>query len=124
MDRLHPFRCPGYDHLQKDQRSPFDSYAVQYVIIGYRMDFKGWRYWDPNMKSELHRIARCSVNPFSLFASLAYSQLIDAPTRYPLQNTPCQSVACHPVPPSDSIISVTCSLPLPQLHLTSTIKVM
>ena len=67
------FRLPGYDHLQKDQRRPFDSHVVQYVLIGYPIDFTGWRVWDPNTKNEIVLAGAVSANAFPPITSLAYS---------------------------------------------------
>src|SRR5258706_7094441 len=47
VDCLCPFGCLAYIHRQKDQCGVFEPHTVQCVLIGYPVDYKGWRFWDP-----------------------------------------------------------------------------
>ena len=53
VDCLRPFGCLAYVHLQKDQRRPFKLHALQCILIGYPVDYKGWHFWDPIAKKEV-----------------------------------------------------------------------
>jgi len=67
LSALHPFGCLAYVHLQKDQRPALGSHAVQCVLVGYPMSYKGWRLWDPNTHKEIISdsiVFRESVFPF------------------------------------------------------------
>ena len=44
---LRPFGCLAYVHLQKDQRPALTSHAVQCIVVGYPLSYKGWKFWDP-----------------------------------------------------------------------------
>jgi hypothetical protein len=53
LSSLHPFSCLAYVHLQKDQRPALAPHAVQCVLIGYPLDYKGWKFWDPLGRKEV-----------------------------------------------------------------------
>ena len=53
VSQLRPFGCLAYVHLQKDQRKPFESHATQCVLVGYPVDYKGWRFWNPETRKEI-----------------------------------------------------------------------
>jgi len=67
LSSLRPFSCLTYIHLQKDQFPPLLPHATQCVLIGYPMDYKGWRFWDPWTHKEIisnSAVFRESVFPF------------------------------------------------------------
>jgi hypothetical protein len=47
VSHLRAFGCLAYVHLQKDQRPALTPHAAQCVLIGYPVDYKGWRFWNP-----------------------------------------------------------------------------
>ena len=53
VSHLQPFGCLAYVHLQKDQCKSFKLHAVQCILIGYPVDYKGWRFWDPEARKEI-----------------------------------------------------------------------
>ena len=80
VERLRPFGCLAYVHLQKDQRQAFQPHAVQCVLIGYPVDYKGWRFWDPSARKEIvsdSAVFRESVFPFRRPGLSAIDKRID-----------------------------------------------
>jgi transposase InsO family protein len=53
VERLRPFGCLAYVHLQKDQRGAFQPHALQCILVRYPTDYKGWRFWDPVARKEI-----------------------------------------------------------------------
>ena len=53
INYLQPFGCLAYIHQQKDQCGAFEPHAVQCVLIGYPVDYKGWKFWDPDTCQEI-----------------------------------------------------------------------
>ena len=53
VSHLQPFGCLAYMHLQKDQHKPFELHAIQCILIGYPVDYKGWQFWDPKACKEI-----------------------------------------------------------------------
>ena len=53
LSSMRPFGCLAYVHLQKDQRPALLPHAAQCVLIGYPVDYKGWRFWDPQGRKEI-----------------------------------------------------------------------
>jgi len=67
LSSMRPFGCLAYVHLQKDQRPALLPHVTQCVLIGYPMDYKGWRFWDPQTCKEVisdSAVFRESVFPF------------------------------------------------------------
>ena len=67
VSHLQPFGCLTYVHLQKDQRKSFESHAIQCILISYPVDYKGWRFWDPEARKEIvsdSAVFQESVFPF------------------------------------------------------------
>ena len=46
VDRLRPFGCLAYVHLQKDQHGALLPHVVQCIFISYPTDYKAWHFWD------------------------------------------------------------------------------
>ena len=44
---LRVFGCRAYAHVQKDKRSAFQPKSRKCVFLGYPLDYKGWKCWDP-----------------------------------------------------------------------------
>jgi len=53
VERLRPFVCLAYVHLQKDQHGALLPHAAQCIFIGYPTDYKGWRFWVPQARQEI-----------------------------------------------------------------------
>ena len=53
ISHLRTFGCLAYVHLQKDQRPALTPHAAQCILIGYPVDYKGWRFWDPQARKEI-----------------------------------------------------------------------
>ena len=41
------YDCRAYAHVQKDKRSAFQPKSRKCVFLGYPLDYKGWKCWDP-----------------------------------------------------------------------------
>jgi hypothetical protein len=105
VDCLRPFGCLAYVHLQKDQRGPLLPHAAQCILIGYPIDYKGWRFWDPKTQKEIisdSAVFRESVFPFHKPGLSAVQRSVDLS---PLVEAPAPSPAPEnleiPLPPDD-----------------------
>jgi len=119
VGRLRPFGCLAYVHRQKDQRSAFESHAVQCVLIGYPVDYKGWRFWDPKTKSEIisdSAVFRESVFPFRKPSLSAIDKRTDpAPLIVPDADPPASVLFHRPLdlPAADAVPLGDLAPPLP-----------
>jgi hypothetical protein len=67
VSHMHAFGCLTYVHLQKDQRPALTPHAAQCILIGYLVDYKGWRFWNPQTLKEVisdSAVFRESTFPF------------------------------------------------------------
>ena len=44
------FGCTAYMHISKEQRRKWDVKSVKFIFIGYSINSKGYRLWDPKAK--------------------------------------------------------------------------
>ena len=42
------FGCRAYAHVQKDKRHSFESKSRKCIFLGYPIDYKGWKCWEPS----------------------------------------------------------------------------
>ena len=47
VSHLWVFGCWAYAHVQKDKRSSFQPKSRRCIFLGYPIDYKGWKCWDP-----------------------------------------------------------------------------
>src|SRR3984893_6566487 len=47
VSHLRVFGCRAYAHVQKDKRRPFEPKSRKCVFVGYPVDYKAWKCWDP-----------------------------------------------------------------------------
>ena len=47
VSHLCVFGCRAYAHVQKDKRSAFQPKSRKCIFLGYPLDYKGWKCWDP-----------------------------------------------------------------------------
>jgi len=47
VSHLHVFGCHAYAHIQKDKCSAFQPKSQKCIFLGYPLDYKGWKCWDP-----------------------------------------------------------------------------
>jgi len=47
VSHLRVFRCCAYAHIQKDKCSAFQPKSQKCIFLGYPLDYKGWKCWDP-----------------------------------------------------------------------------
>ena len=47
MSHLHVFGCWAFAHVQKDKRKSFQPKSRKCIFLGYPVDYKGWKCWDP-----------------------------------------------------------------------------
>src|SRR5271169_3517065 len=47
VSHLRVFGCRAYAHVQKDKRSAFQPKSRKCIFLGYPIDYKGWKCWDP-----------------------------------------------------------------------------
>jgi transposase InsO family protein len=102
LSLLRPFGCLAYVHLQKDQHPALLLHAAQCIFIGYPVDYKGWKFWDPQVRKEIisdSAVFQESVFPFHKSGLSGVDKSVD-----------------HP-PPNDSILELATILfpPLPDL---------
>jgi hypothetical protein len=45
---LHAFGCRAYAHVQKDKHTSFQPKSRMCIFLGYPIDYKGWKCWDPS----------------------------------------------------------------------------
>ena len=45
---LRVFGCRAYAHVQKDKRHSFQPKSRKCIFLGYPVDYKGWKCWDPS----------------------------------------------------------------------------
>ena len=67
VGHLRPFGCLAYVHLQKDQHGALLPHAAQCIFVGYPIDYKGWRFYNPATRKEIisdSAVFRESVFPF------------------------------------------------------------
>ena len=104
VDRLRPFGCLAYVHLQKDQHRALLPHAAQCIFISYPTDYKGWRFWDPRTRKEVisdSAVFRESVFPFRKPGLSAVDRSVDPspPTNIPTDRPPADLSV--PRPPDD-----------------------
>ena len=104
VDRLRPFGCLAYVHRQKDQRGVFESHAAQCILIGYPIDYKGWRFWDPEARKEIisdSAVFRESVFPFRKPGLSAIDKRTDLSPVFstPIADTPTTVLLRRPATP-------------------------
>jgi len=105
VDRLRPFGCLAYVHLQKDQHGALLPHAAQCIFIGYPIDYKGWRFWNPSTQKEIisdSAVFRESVFPFRKTGLSAIDRSIDLspPTEVPAASSTPGTLQI-PRPPDD-----------------------
>jgi len=105
VDRLRPFGCLAYVHLQKDQHRALLPHTAQCIFIGYPIDYKGWQFWDPSTQKEIisdSAVFRESVFPFRKPGLSAVDRSIDLspPIEVPAPG-PTQATLEIPRPPDD-----------------------
>ena len=44
---LRVFGCRAYVHVAKDKRRLFQPKSLACIFLGYPLDYKGWKCWDP-----------------------------------------------------------------------------
>ena len=44
------FGCTAYMHISKEQRTKWGFKSVKFIFIGYSINSKGYRLWDPKAK--------------------------------------------------------------------------
>jgi len=47
VSHLCIFGCHAYAHIQKDKLSAFQPKSQKCIFLGYPLDYKGWKCWDP-----------------------------------------------------------------------------
>jgi hypothetical protein len=47
VSHLRVFGCRAYAHVQKDKRRSFEPKSRKCIFLGYPLDYKGWKCWDP-----------------------------------------------------------------------------
>ena len=47
VSHLRVFRCHAFAHIQKDKCSAFQPKSRKCIFLGYPLDYKGWKCWDP-----------------------------------------------------------------------------
>ncbi|KAI5116082.1 hypothetical protein M0805_002392 [Coniferiporia weirii] len=50
MSHFRVFGCTAYVHIKSDRRKQLQSHTMKCIFIGYPADFKGWKFWNPDMK--------------------------------------------------------------------------
>ena len=53
VGNLRTFGCIAYAHIPKDERHKLDPKARKCVFLGYGVDTKGYRLYDPSCKRVL-----------------------------------------------------------------------
>jgi hypothetical protein len=106
VDRLCPFGCLVYVHLQKDQHGALLPHAAQCIFIGYPTDYKGWRFWDPKTRKEVisdSAVFRESVFPFRKPGLSAVDKSVDPspPAEVSAPSPPTPEALAVPRPPDD-----------------------
>jgi hypothetical protein len=48
VSHLHVFGCQVYAHVQKDKHRSFQPKSRKCIFLGYPVDYKGWKCWDPS----------------------------------------------------------------------------
>jgi hypothetical protein len=82
LSSLRPFGCLAYVHLQGDQRPALLPHTAQCVFIGYPVDYKGWRFWDPQTCKEIisnSAIFQESIFPFHKPGLSGIDKSVDQP---------------------------------------------
>ena len=81
VGHLRPFGCLAYVHLQKDQHGALLLHAAQCLFIGYPIDYKGWRFYNPATRKEIisdSAVFRESVFPFRKPGLSAVDRSVDS----------------------------------------------
>ena len=81
VGHLQPFGCLAYVHLQKDQHGALLLHAAQCLFIGYPIDYKGWRFYNPATCKEIisdSTVFRESVFPFRKPGLSAVNRSVDS----------------------------------------------
>ena len=47
VSHLRVFGCRAYAHVQRDKRTSFQPKSRKCIFLGYPVDYKGWKCWDP-----------------------------------------------------------------------------
>jgi len=109
VSHLHVFGCWVYAHVQKDKCRSFQPKSRKCVFLGYPVDYKGWKHWDPATNEVLISHDVCFVEMEMPGAELG----LLGPHYEPLQgvqpgsvgetagNVPALSVSSPSVPPVD-----------------------
>lgn len=50
INHLQTFGCCAFVHVQKDKRATFKAKTRECIFVGYPLDGKGWRVYDPLTK--------------------------------------------------------------------------
>ena len=53
FSKLRIFGCPGYVHVQSEERSKLDAKSRKCIFLGYAQGVKGYRLWDPVAKKKV-----------------------------------------------------------------------
>ena len=53
VSHFRVFGCTSYVHVKKDKRSQLQSHTEKCIFIGYPVDYKAWRFWNPVTQKEV-----------------------------------------------------------------------
>ena len=79
------FGCTAYVHVQKNKRKKLQSHTQRCVFIGYPLEYKGWKFYNPITKTILFN--NSVVFDERYFPGLSKAKLPEAPPDHPVSRS-------------------------------------